>query len=403
MSQPGARPDPTQCFRERFSADPTYRVRSPGRVNLIGEHIDYVGLPVFPVALRQGFEMALRPRDDATIRVVNTDDHYGERSFTVSAEMEAGPPGDWENYLKAAARHLARRHGELKGFDAAVDSDIPVAAGLSSSAALVVAAALALDTVNDLRYAPIALAGAMAAAERFVGTRGGGMDHAICLGAEEGHAARIDFGPLRLAHTAVPAGWRFVVANTLVQAEKSAGAREAYNRRTRECEEALQRVRAAMGESVTVGYPQLLTHHEVIELFTVAERALAPPLLKRFRHVVTEGVRVRRAEIAMARDDIRLFGSLMGASHESLRDDYSVSSPELNRLCSLARDAGAHGARLTGAGFGGCVVALCDAGSEQGLLDTFERGYYAGMDGLPPPEERSFIVEPSRGAGITWP
>ena len=176
-----------------------------------------------------------------------------------------------------------------------------------------------------------------------------------------------------------------------------------YNRRTRECEEALRQLRAAMGESGTMGYPQLLQHHEVIELFTVAERVLPAPLLSRFRHVVTEGVRVRRAEVAMAKDDIGLFGSLMGASHESLRDDYAVSSPELDRLCRLARDAGAHGARLTGAGFGGCVVALCDAGKEQDLLDAFEREYYAGLDRLPSREERAFIVEPSRGASVTWP
>ncbi|HZD06026.1 MAG TPA: hypothetical protein VE173_14040, partial [Longimicrobiales bacterium] len=310
-------------------------------------------------------------------------------------------PGDWGNYLMAPARHLSELHGTLAGFDAVLDSDVPVAAGLSSSAALVVAVGLALDAVNGLGYEPLELADAMARAERFVGTQGGGMDQAISLGARSHHAARIDFDPLRMTHVVVPEGWRFVVAHTLVQAEKSGAAQEAYNRRTRECREALEAVGPALGERPAAGYRGLLARHSRDTLLDAAAGVLDGDLLRRFRHVVSEGSRVDEAVAALRSGDRGRFGALMDDSHTSLKDDYEVSSPELDRLVALARDAGADGARLTGAGFGGCIVALSDEAGAPALLDALEEGYYHGRPDAPPREDRLFVVEPGPGATVT--
>jgi galactokinase len=396
-------------YHTRFTGRPTAVVHAPGRVNLIGEHIDYVGLPVFPVGLQKRVTMVLRPREDEVISISNVRPEFGDREFIIGPGLRRLSDGDWINYLMAPAWRLARAHGPLRGFDAVLDSDIPVAAGLSSSAALVVAVGLAIVEINALSYEPLELAEVMAAAEHFVGTRGGGMDQAICLGAQQGHAARIDFKPLRVATVELPTGWAFVVANSMIRAEKSAGAMQAYNRRTSECDEALARVRVRLDERSTTGYPQLLSRHDVIELFTLAEQALDPLLLRRFRHVVTEGVRVRRAVTAMEEGDLGLFGNLMDASHESLRSDYEVSCPELDELCERARSGGAAGARLTGAGFGGCIVALCASEQVERVLDSLD-GFYtdrtwegaAGPQGspqhFPALDDLRFRVEPSAGA-----
>lgn len=390
--------DARDTFRSAFDADPTHRVRAPGRVNLIGEHVDYVGLPVFPVALTRRVSLVLRPRQDAAVRIVNIEPAFGERSFELEAEPPRAPDGDWENYLKAAARDRVRAHGPLRGFDAVLASDVPVAGGVSSSAALVVAMAVAIELVNGKHTPTLELATALAHAERFVGTQGGGMDQAISLGARAGHAALIGFEPLRMQHVPIPDGWRFVVANTLVRAEKSGPAQQAYNDRTRACAAALDRIRVALREDEDAGYPELLERHEPGTLLEAGDAVLDDTLLRRFRHVVTEGRRVHEARAAMEAADLARFGELMNASHTSLRDDYEVSSAELDRLVELARSAGAAGARLTGAGFGGCIVALCPEGRAEAVMDALERGYYADLPDPGPRSARLFPVDPGAGA-----
>jgi galactokinase len=373
-------------------------VRAPGRVNLIGEHTDYNGLPVLPVALQREVALLLAPRADARIRITNANDAYGERDFPVSARPSVGPPGDWGNYLMAPVRHLAEAYEGLVGFDAVLDSDLPVAAGLSSSAALVVAVGLALSTINDLRLDRVSLARAMAGAERFVGTETGGMDQAVSLGGRAGHATRIDFEPLRWKHVPIPGDWRFLVAHTLVRAEKSVGAKEAYNLRTRECRAALETVRRTLNGEGGGGYPALMARHRVSTLVESAARALDDVHFRRFRHVVTEAGRVEDAETALLAGNPVEFGALMGASHLSLRNDFEVSSRELDRLVALARDAGAYGARLTGAGFGGCIVALTDEAHAEEVLEQLDRGYYATRSDVPPRDQRLFVVQPADGA-----
>jgi galactokinase len=398
--------NPGEAFRRTFPGGlPTHFSRAPGRVNLIGEHTDYNGLPVLPMALRQEIRVLFSPRNDSTVRVANWEREFGLREFSISNHIPPDPPGDWANYLKASCQALSLRFGPLNGLDALVTSNLPVASGLSSSSALVIAMGRAILKVNGLTLPTLEFAEAMARAERYTGTQGGGMDQAISAGAREGHASRIEFNPLRIFETPVPPDWRFVVAHTLVRAEKSGPAQEAYNRRTRECEEALGIIRVALGDADWVkegvfSYRQLWDRLCIQELVELGEGHLTGTLLMRFRHVVTEAARVYDAEQALRQEDRLTFGLLMNSSHESLRDDYEVSSRELDTLVELALECGAVGARLTGAGFGGCMVALTDPDSLGGVMEGLEEGYYRDREVLPAFGQPLFVADASEGASV---
>jgi len=226
------------------------------------------------------------------------------------------------------------------------------------------------------------------------------MDQAIILGARAGCASRIDFHPLRLTPTAVPGDWQFLVAWSLVHAEKSGGARQAYNERTRQCDEARRLVAKRLGQQEDVTYPALLAAATVEQLLQVAETNLTGVLARRFRHVVTEGTRVRQAEAALAAQDLAAFGQLLDASHRSLRDDYEVSHAELDRLVELAREAGAAGARLTGAGFGGSIVALCRVERAPEVMTALRERFYAPRGAAAGVGRHVFTAEPSAGAEV---
>ncbi|OLC04576.1 MAG: hypothetical protein AUH45_02955 [Gemmatimonadetes bacterium 13_1_40CM_69_22] len=368
------------AFARAFGApspSPVHVVRAPGRVNLIGEHIDYCGLPVFPMAIRRSVRIAFHPRSDRETHLVNHDPRFAPSAFAVNESIPPAPAGDWGNYARAAAQALAQRFPDLRGVNALVDSDLPIAAGLSSSSALLVAMALAIMHANGVTVASLELMELLGRGERYVGTAGGGMDQAIILGARAGCASRIDFHPLRLTPTAVPADWQFIVAWSLVHAEKSGAARQAYNERTRQCDELLE---VAEGGATLSGV-----------------------LSRRFRHVVTEGTRVRQAEAAMAAQDLATFGQLLDASHQSLRDDYEVSRPELDRLVELAREAGAAGARLTGAGFGGSIVVLCRAEHAPEIMAALGERFYAPRGAAGDVARHVFTAEPSAGAEVLTP
>ena len=359
---------------------------SPGRVNLIGDHTDYNGLPVFPMAIERRVYLLCRARADAGVRLASTDDAYADRAFEIAREIEPFAPGDWGNYVKASARALERRFGELRGMDALVWGDIPPAAGLSSSSAVVVASALALLAVNDRQATFGELMEVLPEGEQYVGTRGGGMDHAVCLGGETGKALKIDFTPFRIHPTPVPESWCFLVGHSLVRAEKSSAVKEAYNSRRTECQAALAR----FGADAT--YPELLARYSVEELL---RKEQSP----RFRHVVTEAVRVEEAQSAMCDADLERFGELMRASHASLRDDFQVSHPEVDALVEAFLAAGAAGARVTGAGFGGCAVALCRAGEKDRVVREVQAGFYAGR-----PQRAAFseyLIEARAAAGAS--
>ncbi|MDP2958140.1 MAG: hypothetical protein Q8N53_17060, partial [Longimicrobiales bacterium] len=303
------------------------------------------------------------------------------------------------------AQELARRFAIIRGFDGVLSSDVPVASGLSSSSALVNAVGLALGEINEIGLDALAMGDLMADAERYTGTRGGGMDQAISMAARAGHAARIDFHPLRMKHVPVPSDWRFIVADTGVRAEKSGPAQAAYNRRRAECEEAFGLVAAKLVRIRRVPrlpkeYAALLRTVPDDEVLDAAEQALSATLLKRFRHVVTEAARVVEAQDLLHQADHSGFGVLMDESHGSLRTDFNVSSAELDELVGFAKEGGASGARLTGAGFGGCIVALASMDTVDDVLETLVAGYYEPHKLTDRLDQRLFLAVPSDGASF---
>jgi galactokinase len=383
-------------------APPTFVVTAPGRVNLIGDHIDYAGLPVLPMALQHTVTALVRPRDDRTVRLANTVPEFEPRAYRLDPDVAPWAPGDWGNYVKAATCHLERRYGVLRGFDAAFTSTLPIASGLSSSSALVVAAARCALAGAGRDVPVLELAEELAEAERYVGTRGGGMDQAVCLAAHAGSALLVGFDPLAVEPVPIPHGWRFVIASSLVRAEKSSGARAEYNLRREQVEEALAEVSRALGApgDVPLTFRDLLARHDAVELIDVAERTLSELPLRRFRHVVTESDRVTRAVTALRDADAAAFGRLMIASHASLRDDFAVSHAELDAIVDTAVQAGARGARLTGAGFGGSAVILADAAGVEHVMDALRERFYAPRGVGGDSTDALFVAEPSAGASV---
>ena len=359
---------------------------APGRVNLIGEHIDYHGLPVFPMALRRRVNVRFRPRTDR--RIVAESAVFGRREFEWTDRLTPVPAGDWENYLRAAAQAIAGKWGVMGGADALVTSDLPAAAGLSSSSALLVAFTLALLQANGRDASFEELMEILPEGEHFVGTRGGGMDHAAALASKAGCATLIEFAPLAVRHVRVPPDWHFLVAHSLQTAEKAGAAREEYNLRRAAGVTALARL-------------GLRSYRDALTVSAdLAAKLDAGPQRDSFLHTTSEALRVRAAVDAMERGDGGTFGRLLTESHASLRDRLRVSCTALDRLVEAAMEAGALGARLTGAGFGGCAVVLCRADDaakvRRGLIDRF----YAGR---PEFDEGSHLIHADPGPGAFHP
>lgn len=393
-----------------------WRVLAPGRVNLIGEHTDYNGLPVLPMAIDRAIRVDFRVSGEAMVRLDSPEARFARCEFRLDGPIEAAARGDWSNYVRAAALGLGEHGVELRhGIAGTVAGDVPIAVGLASSSALVVATALALLKANEVEIPSVELAALMARAERFVGLQGGEMDQAACLHGIGGHAMRIEFEPLRVTPVAMPKWWRLVVASSLVSAEKSGGTRDAYNERARQCREALE----GMGGGAVAGgdgweteevrggvvasrptYRDLVADHDLDGVLRRAREVLSPVLFRRFRHVVMEGHRVALAEEAMRNGEMDRFGDLMVQSHDSLRDDYEVSTAELDEMVEIALKAGATGARLTGAGFGGCIVALCETRAVTPVMQALGRRFYAPRLGGPPRRDVMFVAKPARGAWV---
>lgn len=370
-----------------FGAEPEF-VSVPGRVNLIGEHIDYHGLPVLPMAIQRRITVAYRPRRDNLIRAVSQ--QYGLRQFDWVSPLFPDAPGDWVNYVKSAAYAVAERWEAGTGIDAAVVSDLPPAAGLSSSSALLTAFALALARSNQFPAAFDQLMEILPNGEYFVGTRGGGMDHAAVLGAKAGCALLVRFAPVICAAVPIPRDWGFIVANSLVPAEKSGAVRLEFNARRSAGLRALQE----LGFS---SYGEAVARWGFEDLCGLAAGRLADDERRAFLHVAGEAARVAKAVSALARAEVETFGCALYESHESLRDLLRVSHPELDQLVQAARDAGALGARLTGAGFGGCVVVFSKMIERDRIAAELRRRFYAAR-----PQavlSRDIIMaEPSNGA-----
>ncbi|MFM1918655.1 MAG: N-acetylgalactosamine kinase [Candidatus Hydrogenedentota bacterium] len=434
-------------FSEHFpgSGQP-FLVRSPGRVNLIGEHMDYNGLPVLPMAIEQAILVAFCPRADGQIRMRNVDPRYPEVTFENARDLPRSAQGAWDNYCKAAVQKLntVLEPATLPGMDMLFTSTLPVAAGLSSSSALVVACALcylaALDQTLGEDISRLELAEHMATAEHYVGTRGGGMDQTVILNAMAGHACKIDFFPVRVENAPLPEGMSIVVCDSMVKVEKSGEALIRFNRGPRFCALGSALVEAHIQQAMDPDIelerlgdlwlgPLCLTFREGAALIDqaipeerlgldlVASRlGLEPaavreqflgevpeppegfPLRARLRHQYTEYQRVEMARDALLDGNADLFGELMNASHQSCAEDFGISSPELDALVVAARESGALGSRLTGAGFGGATVSLVPKDEVPSFIEGVTRHYYASR--LSPGQQAPiFVAHASDPAG----
>lgn len=429
--------------RIAFGRSPAFVVRAPGRVNLLGEHTDYNMLPVLPMAIERCTVIAGASRSDRSINLRNAGG-FPDRSFEVVDDIPKFAEGDWGNYVKAAAQGLTGYYGHplARGADLIVDGDIPQGAGLSSSSALVVASALALLAANEAEIPFETLAGILPRAERYVGTLSGGMDQTVSLLAQQGHALRIDFAPLRYRPVPLPPGHAIVVCHSLVRAEKSGTAKQAYNQRVIECRLACRALEKALGRrldhplaalgDLAARFPTVRLSDFVDDLSGtvpdsrldlaqlaslvgtgvselrhscgVPEGQVEPfSILARTRHVLTEAERVDGAEAALEAGDAASFGELMDASHRSCRDDYEISCPELEALVAIAKEAGAIGARLTGAGFGGCTVNLVAGDQVDRFTREIDRRFYRPR--LPASQTAGhvrFVFTPQAGARTDW-
>jgi len=361
-------------------------VWAPGRVNLIGEHIDYHGLPVLPMALRRRVEVTYRPRSDRRIAAESTP--YGRREFEWTENLIPVGAGDWENYLRAAAQAITGKWGAMHGIDATLTSDLPAAAGLSSSSALLVAFTLALLEANGRTASFEELMEILPDGEQFVGTRGGGMDHAAALASKAGHATLVNFVPLGVRHVPVPRDWHFLVAHSLQTAEKSGAARAEYNLRRAAGDAALAR----LGRTSYRDFPPSSPYLTALDL--------PGPERDSFRHTTSEALRVQAAAEAMLRGDIEAFGELLLESHASLRDRLGVSCPALDRLVGAAVESGAVGARLTGAGFGGCAVVLCGRADAAAVRRGIVERFYASRAEF---DESRHLIDAEPGPGALYP
>ena len=394
-----------RAFRQRFRRAPEGVAFAPGRVNLIGEHVDYCGLPVLPAALSHGVALAFAARRDERVRCRTAEPRFEEVDLTLG---EAPAAAGFGRYLAAAAAGLETggwTPNSRAGFDGAIASDLPVAAGLSSSSAVVIAGAVALLAVRG-RLAPGAtlpraetmrLALDLAEAEHGVAIQGGAMDQSVCLGAVPGHALHIAFESPSWTPVPVDSSrFRFLAAYCGRRADKGAAAGRIFDERVRQTREALRLVREFLPHAD--GYPALVANHPAEELRSAADR-LPAPLDGRFRHVVTEAGRTAAATRHLEDGDATAFGATLDASHESLRRDYEMSTPELDALVEAARSAGALGARLTGAGLGGSVVILVSPDREAAVRSALAERYYRPR-GIRDPDDTDLLDATPSGPAL---
>jgi galactokinase len=353
--------------------------RAPGRVNLIGEHTDYSEGFVLPMAIDRATIAAAAPREDRRVRVRSI-----ERGETAEFDLDQRDPraaGAWIDYAHGVALALARRV-PLRGAELAVSTTVPIGAGLSSSAAFELAVASALLAIAGASLPPRELARVGREAENgFVGLRSGIMDQLASACGVRDHALLIDCRSEELTPVPIPPEAAIVVADSGVKHELSGSA---YNDRRAESEEAARLLGVRTLRDVSVAD------------FARRGGELPEPLRRRARHVVTENARVLATVAALRAGDLGDAGARMNASHDSLRDDYQVSAPELDRLVDAARAVdGVYGARMTGGGFGGSIVVLARRDAVGSLTKALDTAYASRYGRTPAVEE----VRASDGAG----
>lgn len=372
-------------FKELFDEDPLL-VRSPGRVNLIGEHTDYNLGFVLPAAIDKAIYFAIAPRSDncAKLFAVDMNDSF---EFTID-KLHKSEKG-WPNYLMGVVDQLNKRGYKTNGFNCVFGGDIPLGAGLSSSAALEAGLAFALNNIFDLRIDKLSLVKLSQKAENeFVGVNCGIMDQYINIFGKSGSALRIDCRSLEYEH--FPFDYKnisIVLFNTNVSHSLASSE---YNQRRRECGEAV--------EIIKKEFPQIQSLRDVSsEILAEYKKKLDPVIYNRCKYVVEENSRLLSACDALKVHDLKTFGSLMYQTHEGLSNDYEVSCKELDFLVELTKDIPeVYGSRMMGGGFGGCTINLIENNAIESVSKTITKMYKQEFN----LEAKTYVTKISGGTSI---
>jgi N-acetylgalactosamine kinase len=439
-------------FVRTFGVEPDFYVRAPGRVNLIGEHVDYSGYGVLPMAVERDNVIAVKLQPGTKeIHFANFEAKFGPKQWSkelkdINIDVKNH---DWTNYVLCGYKGvLENKLASVESpiaFSALMHGTVPKGSGLSSSSAVVCASALATMYANGISLSKNDMAELAAACETYVGVQSGGMDQAISFLGEKGQASRIDFNPIRAAPVKLPDNAVFFVANSLVESNKYQTADTNYNMRVVECRlgavmlakklglewQSVRRLVDVQKQSnktlpeLAQAVQQLLhkepyTREEVakelgISVDEVSQKYVDPVksnefyLYQRSLHVYMESSLVDEFAAVCAKpsyqSQINDLGELMNKSHYSCRDNFSCSCPELDTLTEICRKAGALGSRLTGAGWGGCTVSLVPKDKQETFFNTVRDEYYAKYrpQALEHIEDVLFATQPGQGAFVYIP
>lgn len=358
-------------FADSFGGTPDLVARAPGRVNLIGEHTDYNDGFVLPAAIGGQTLVAARRSDARQIEVVACDFARERDSFPLDTSMAHNPRLRWADYVRGMVSAMERAGHRLSGAQLAIAGDVPRGAGLSSSASIAVAIGLALGTLSGLEIDPTALARMAQSAESdFVGTHVGIMDQLISARGKADHALLIDCRTLDCRPVRIPDGTSVLIVHSGIERGLVEGE---YNSRRRQCESAAR----------ALGVPAL--RDADMAMLAAARDRMDEETWRRARHVITENDRTRAAATALERNDLETLGALMAASHASMRDDFEITLPPIDALVALLQTAigTTGGARMTGGGFGGAVVAILPEEKLNSVRRKIVDGYHTPSGEIP--------------------
>ncbi len=372
----------TQAFEDRFGYKPDTVVQAPGRVNLIGEHTDYNDGFVLPCAINYQTVISCHKRSDNLIRVIAVDYNNELDQFSLDSEIDKHSNYQWANYVRGVIKHIIKYTKNISGVDFAISGNVPQGAGLSSSASLEVAIGKMLQVLYDLPLdgKKIALIG-QEAENQFVGCNCGIMDQLISSLGQAQHALLIDCRSLEVLPVSIPKDLAVVIINSNI---KRGLVDSEYNTRRKQCEAAAK----ALGVKA-------LRDASIVDLLQI-QSSLDPVVYKRAHHVITENERTLKAAHALANEDYPLLSKLMAKSHNSMRDDFEITVPAIDYLVEIVQAVIGNqgGARMTGGGFGGCVVALVPKDKVDEVKGAVSQNYYKKF-GI---KEDFYICQPSEGA-----
>ncbi|MFT2794621.1 galactokinase [Serratia sp. N21D137] len=372
-------------FTEHFGYAPTLTIQAPGRVNLIGEHTDYNDGFVLPCAIDYQTVISGAPRNDRKIRVLAADYENQQDQFSLDEPIVSHANLRWADYVRGVVKHLQTRDANFGGADLVISGNVPQGAGLSSSASLEVAVGQVLQALYQLPLDGVALAlNGQEAENQFVGCNCGIMDQLISALGKKDHALLIDCRSLETRAVPMPADVAVVIINSNV---KRGLVDSEYNTRRQQCEAAARffGVKALRDVSPDLFFPIL---HE-----------LDPIVAKRARHVITENDRTLAAADALAAGNLKLMGKLMAESHASMRDDFEITVPPIDTLVEIVKEVigDRGGVRMTGGGFGGCIVALMPQDLVESVRTAVAREYPLRTNGL---QETFYVCKASQGSGL---